>query len=106
MVDILPVKMLSHREVMLRVADRCKRLRLDHLNWTRAHLARKSRVTASTIKRFENTGQITMENLVLLAMAMNSHEAILHLFSMPQTGSIAEVEKREVRRQRASRSKQ
>ena len=88
----------------MHVAQRCKRLRLDHFNWSRARLAAKSQVTESTIKRFENTGQITMENLIRLAMAMNAQQGLLALFPLPEKGSIAEVEQQSVKRQRASRS--
>ena len=86
-------------------AQRFRRLRLDHFNWTRAYLAEQSGVTESTIKRFENTGQITMENLVLLAMALQAQQGILQLFPMPQSGSIADIEKRQLKRQRARSSR-
>jgi len=98
--NILPNIFLSHKDIMLDIAHRMRRLRLDHFNWSRAYLAEKSGVTESTIKRFEKTGQITLENLVLLAMALESLEGLGQLFPMPEIDSIAELEKREQRRQR------
>ena len=63
-------------------------------------LADKSGVTESTIKRFEKSGQITLENLVKLAQAMDAADALLELFPLPQLRSLAEVEKRSKHRQR------
>ncbi|MDH5326659.1 MAG: helix-turn-helix domain-containing protein [Gammaproteobacteria bacterium] len=98
--NILPVSMISHKELMQLLAQRFRRLRLDHFNWSRAYLADQSGVTEATIKRFENTGQITIENILLLAMAMQCQQDFLKLFPLPETGSIAELEQRAVRRQR------
>lgn len=102
---ILPVEILSHKEIMLHIAQNFKRLRLDHFNWSRSLLASKSSVTESTIKRFENSGQITMENLVLLAVSMNVQEQLLGMFPLPETSSMAELEKRQKKRRRASARK-
>ena len=101
--NLLPNIFLSHKDIMHGIADRMRQLRLDHFNWTRAHLAEKSGVSEYTIKRFENTGQITLENLVLLALALNSVDELSHLFPMPEVDSIAQLEKREKRRQRGRR---
>lgn len=85
---------------MQRIANQMRRLRLDHFNWSREALAEKSGVNAYTIKRFENTGQITLENLLLLAMALQASEPFMQLFAMPEIDSIAELEKRSHKRQR------
>lgn len=92
--NILPANLFSKKELMLYIAKRFRCLRLDHFQWSRAVLADKSGVAESTIKRFENTGQITLENLIALAMAMNAQQVLLELFPMPQVLSIAELEKR------------
>jgi transcriptional regulator with XRE-family HTH domain len=104
--NILPANLFSKKELMLHIAKRFRRLRLDHYQWSRAVLADKSGVADSTIKRFENTGQITLENLIALAMAMNAQQVMLELFPMPQVLSIAELEKRnQDQRHRGRRSK-
>lgn len=93
---------MGHRDIMFAVAERFQRYRLDHLNWSRAHLAEKSGVTESTIKRFEKTGQITIENLLLLAVAMDAQEAFLQLFCLPEVKSIAQLEQHSHRRRRGT----
>lgn len=98
--NILPTSLLGHKDVMALIADRFKRLRLDHFNWSRELLGSKSGVNASTIKRFEKTGQITIENLLLLAMAMDAVDEFTRLFPFPKLTSIRELEKQSHRRQR------
>jgi transcriptional regulator with XRE-family HTH domain len=100
--NILPINTFGHKDIMSAIANNCRRLRLDHFNWSREHLAEKSGVTASTIKRFENTGQITIENMLLLAIALQAQEPFLRLFSFPEIQSIADVEKQARRRKRGT----
>ncbi|MFV2058981.1 MAG: helix-turn-helix domain-containing protein [Thiohalomonadales bacterium] len=98
--NILPVSMTSPQEVLHDLSGRFRRYRLDHLNWSRRHLANRSGVAESTIKRFEKTGQITIENLVRLAFVMNAIEPLFALFDLPPVKSIAELERQTQRRQR------
>lgn len=102
--NILPIELIGRQELMHLIAERFQRLRLDHFGWSREHLAQKSGVHASTIKRFEKTGQITLENLITLAMTMDSHTLFLQLFHLPEVESIAELEKRTQKRRRRGRT--
>lgn len=98
--NILPSIILSTQEIQKTIAARFRRRRLDHHNWPRHYLADKSGVTESTIKRFENSGQITLENLIRLAQAMDAADELVKLFPLPQLQSMSDVEKRSKRRQR------
>jgi len=98
--DILPVKLLSNQEICSVIAHRFRRRRLDYHNWPRHVLAERSGVTESTIKRFENRGQITLENLVKLACAMNAADEFQGLFPLPDVSSLKEVKQRQHKRQR------
>ena len=98
--NLLPHTLMTTQEIRQTVADRFRRRRLDHHNWPRHHLASKSGVTESTIKRFEKNGQITLENLIRLAQAMGAADEILSLFPLPSLQSLAEVEQRSKQRQR------
>jgi len=98
--SILPVTLLSNHDICSTIAKRFRRRRLDFHNWPRHVLAERSGVTESTIKRFENRGQITLENLVKLASAMNAAEEFLVLFPLPEVSSLKEVKQRQHKRQR------
>ena len=101
--NILPHTLLTTQEIRQTIADRFRRRRLDHHNWPRHYLASKSGVTESTIKRFEKNGQITLENLIRLAQAMDSADELLRLFPLPSLQTIAELEQRSKQRQRGRR---
>ena len=97
---ILSAKLMSSREIMLHIATCLQRLRLDRFNWSRAYLARQSGVSESTIRRFESSGQISLDNLIALAITLDSVEPFLQLFPLQEVVSIEELEKRERKRQR------
>lgn len=98
--SVLTVKLMNSREIMRHIAQSMQRLRLDKFNWSRAYLAKQSGVSESTIRRFETLGQISLENLVSLAMTLDSVEPLLQLFPLQEVVSIKELEKRERKRQR------
>jgi len=102
--NLLPIEFLTLAEIMQAIAQRFKGLRLHH-NWTRASLAARSGLNENTIKRFENSGQITMASLLRLAVAMDAQHEFLNLFPVPQVHSIAEMEKLSHQRKRASSTK-
>jgi len=102
--NLLTFIILSPTEIMETIAQRFKALRLHH-NWTRVSLAERSGVNENTIKRFENSGQITMANLLRLAVAMDAQQEFLDLFPVPEVQSIAELEKQSHQRKRASSKK-
>ena len=98
--NILPVSLLSSQDICRLIAKRFRRRRLDFHNWPRHVLASRSGVTESTIKRFENRGQITLENLVKLASAMDAAEEFQSLFPLPEVTSLEDVKQRQQKRQR------
>lgn len=102
---VLTAKLMNSREIMRHIASRLQRLRLDYFNWSRAYLAQQSGVSESTIRRFETVGQISVENLISLAMTLDSVEPFLQLFPMQEVVSIKELEKRERKRQRGRGNK-
>jgi transcriptional regulator with XRE-family HTH domain len=76
--------------IMKKVAERLKRSRLE-LNLSQAALAAKSGVSWGSLKRFEHTGEISLRNLVLLAVALDSTEEFGLLFGKQQYQSIDEL---------------
>jgi len=87
---ILPLKIESAHSVQHRLADRAKMLRL-RANLGRRSLAQKSGVSEASIKRFENTGEISLANLLNLAFALDCHRQFDTLFEPPPPASIEDL---------------
>ena len=72
------------------IAKKLKQRRLE-LNITQSDLAKKSGVSYGSIKRFEAQYEISLKNLLMLAVVLNSTEEFQLLFSKQQYQSIDEV---------------
>ncbi len=75
----LTLGLYSPIELMQKIADKAKALRLQQ-DLSRESLAARSGVAASTIKKFEMTGQVSLQSLVLLAVALGAQESLLSMF--------------------------
>ena len=70
----------------MKPADICKELakRLTAVRlqkaWTRDVLASMAKINVHTLKRFERTGQISLERLIALCHALDHHHEIERLF--------------------------
>lgn len=80
----------SPAEIARDVGHNAKRLRLSK-NLSRKTLAEKSGVSEATIKRFETTGVVTFESLILLATALDERAAVTRLFNPEHPSSIDEL---------------
>jgi transcriptional regulator with XRE-family HTH domain len=67
----------------------------------RKTLAEKAGVSESTIKRFEATGLVTLEALILIATALDELDAVTKLFKPEHPGSLDEL--KNARRKRGMR---
>jgi transcriptional regulator with XRE-family HTH domain len=72
------------------IAGRLKRRRLE-LNLTRKALAEKSGVSQGSLKRFEDSHEISLKHLLLLAVVLDSTEEFENLFSKKQYSTIDEA---------------
>lgn len=99
---MLPLALLSPEEIRVGIAQRAKNERLKK-NWTRDECATRSGVSHSSLRRFEIEGKISLENLVLLALALGCEESFSKLFDKEEVPSIAELKKGT--RQRAYRGR-
>nr|WP_263429661.1 helix-turn-helix transcriptional regulator [Nannocystis pusilla] len=70
-----------------------KQLRLAR-DWKRDTLAERAGISASTVKRFEATGQIALDNLLKLALALGCLEQFESVFAPPPARTLAELEQR------------
>lgn len=89
----LSLSLRTPREMASELGQRIARLRLAR-DWKRATLAERSGVPEPTLKRFETTGQGSLETLLKLAQALDGLEQFEPLLALPQLRTIAEIEQR------------
>ena len=66
-------------ELLQSVATNSKARRLAE-NWTQEALAKRAGVTLACVRRFEQSGQIGLESLAKLAIALRCEESLERLF--------------------------
>lgn len=77
-------------EIALNLAKRVKRIR-KRKKITQKQLASRCNVSYGSLKKFEQTGEISLVSLIKIAMELNIVEEINSLFSTPVYTSIDEV---------------
>ncbi|WP_408069332.1 helix-turn-helix domain-containing protein [Butyrivibrio sp. JL13D10] len=77
-------------EITLDLAKRVKKIR-KRRKITQKQLADRSNVSYATLKKFEQTGQISLMSLVKIAMELGLADEIKTLFSQPVYLNIDEV---------------
>lgn len=78
------------------LAGRIKELRLAR-GWKQATLAQRSGVSLASLRRFEESGRVSLQNLLDLAFALNRLDDFDALFQAPRASSLAELEAGEKR---------
>ncbi len=86
---MIPV-LLTPVETQRLLANRFKSLRLT-AGFKRSTIAKRSGVTESSLKRFEESGEISLKNLLLLSHAVDRLQEFGALFQPPEATSIAEL---------------
>lgn len=86
--DLLNFKMPN--EIQLEIAKNIREKR-KKLKLTQEEFAKKSGVSFGLIKRFENTGEISLFSLVKIALVLNCEDEFLNLFKQKQYDSIEEI---------------
>jgi len=81
-------------ETSKNLSIRLKELRLLK-KWKRSTLAKRSGVTESSLKRFEQTGKVSMENFLKLIFALGRLDEIDALLILPAPQSLKELKKNE-----------
>lgn len=86
------------------IAFRVKERRLER-NLTQKAFAKRSGVGYDAYRKFENTGEITLRNLLLCAVALNDTESFSNLFTQKAYQSIDELLKTQEAKKRRRGSK-
>jgi transcriptional regulator with XRE-family HTH domain len=76
---MISVNMKAPHEIVGDIARRVKEKRLS-LNLSQQTLSDRSGVSYGTLKKFERTGQISLESIVKLALSLGSLDDFEHLF--------------------------
>ena len=82
------------QKTALILAQKTRVLRLQK-NWTQKTFSERSGVSLSSVRRFEQTGQISLNSLLLLVSALGRLQDFSDLLSAPKVKSIKELEERE-----------
>ena len=77
-------------DVAIRLAQKMKSIR-KRRKITQKVLAARSNVSYATLRKFEKTGQISLESFIKLSMELNLTNELNNLFSSPVYNSIEEV---------------
>ena len=77
-------------KVSKEIAVKAKQLRLA-MNITQQQLASKSAVSLGSIKRFEGTGKISLQNLLQVAVVLDAVEDFAQLFTHKKYNTLEEV---------------
>jgi HTH-type transcriptional regulator/antitoxin HipB len=88
--------LVTPEQVRQTLAARAKALRLAK-GWKQITLAERSGVSLASLRRFEETGRISLESLLDLAFALNRLDDFNLLLHPPRAASLAELEAAEQR---------
>lgn len=83
--------LMTPGELGLRLAERARSLRLHH-DLTRDTLALKAGVSSASLKRFENTGQASLELVLRIAHALGCLSGFANLFPTPEAQTLSDLE--------------
>ncbi|MEM8961711.1 MAG: helix-turn-helix transcriptional regulator [Acidobacteriota bacterium] len=86
-------------EVATELARRVRELRLAK-GWRQVTLAERSGVSLGSLRRFESTGKVSLENLLALVFALGRLDDFDTILHPPAASSIAELEAMETREKR------
>lgn len=77
-------------DIATRLAKRMKSIR-KRRKITQQQMAARSNVSYATLRKFESTGQISLESFIKLCMELGLTNELNNLFSTPVYNSIEEV---------------
>ena len=78
------------KEIGLEIAHNLKKLR-KRRKLSQAELAERSSVSYGSLKRFEQTGKISLESLLKIAVVLGASEPFSDLFRTTETTSIQQI---------------
>jgi len=95
----MPYSLHTPEEISQDLAKKLKTLRLQK-RWKRSTLALRSNVTEASLKRFEQTGKVSMENFLKLVFALDRLDELQTILQPAVANSIKALEKIEQKKPR------
>lgn len=95
----MPYSLHTPEEISQDLAKRLKTLRLQK-RWKRSTLALRSNVTEASLKRFEQTGKVSMENFLKLVFALDRLDELQTILQPAVANSIKDLEQIEQKKSR------
>lgn len=89
MIDI-DLLVTAPNEILTTIASNTKKRRKEH-KLTQKELASKAGVTYASYRRFEETGQISLDSFVKIACVLDSERELQGLFTSRHYNSIEEI---------------
>lgn len=89
--------LLTPVETQLLLARRFKTMRLT-VGYKRETLALRAGVSEASLKRFENSGEISLKSLLQLAHALGRLQEFTDMFQPPEAETLAELKARTTRK--------
>lgn len=90
----MPYSLTTPEEISQGLAARAKALRLSK-KWKRSTLAARSGVSQASLRRFEETGQVSMKHFLRIIFALGRLDEMENLLRPPEATSIADLERLE-----------
>lgn len=85
--------LFTPKKISQNLAQKIKAFRIQR-NWTQETLAKRSGVSLGSLRRFEQTGQISLDSLLLLVSALGRLQDFADILNPPKVRSIRELEAR------------
>jgi HTH-type transcriptional regulator / antitoxin HipB len=89
---MLPFILETPQAIQVKIGQSIQAIRLQ-LNMTRSTLALKSGVSSESIKRFENTGEVSLKSFVRISLVLGLAEKLQEFLTVPAPKTIEELEK-------------
>lgn len=96
---MLSISFYTPGELAKLMGERMTQLRLAQ-NWKRETLAERAGVSPATLKRFETSGRISLDNLLRLALALGCLDQFEDLLAPSAPTSILELDRQAARKPR------
>lgn len=93
----------SRTELLQDLVERCRATRLRQ-NMTQQETADRAGIPLSTYRRFEQSGQLSLERFVAVLHALNQIESLEQLMMPPPVQNLKELDTAPTQRQRARKS--
>ena len=86
-----PYQLKTPEEAAMELAEKTRQIRLSK-RWKQATLAERAGVSLASLRRFEQTGQISLQSLLKIFLALGRLDDFDTVMPPPEAGSIRELE--------------